>query len=282
METNFLSEFNSLKALVSFFKDNQMCKDYLSLKRWHGTPVCPSCGHKKTYLKKDRRYICAHCNATFSVLVGTVFQNTKIPLLKWFIAIYLICNNKQGLSSCQLAREIEVTQKTAWFILQKIRMLMKDHKDNFPDKVQGRLTVVPVEASTPIKIRLAEHPLVLHPRVLPFVKLNSRIFKDQYICYQSLAMSEKDEYNTEDPLHFFNIAEKQPSKNQSVYNGLWLQLKRMVMGVYHYLSAPLFHRYVFEALFRRKTFRDSNGKRFEKIIDSVGRVIPYIMVRPKD
>lgn len=67
--------------------------------------------------------ICKDCHRHFSVLVGTIFENTKVSLKKWFLAMYIVSCTKKGMSSCQLAREIKVTQNTAWFMLHKIRGL---------------------------------------------------------------------------------------------------------------------------------------------------------------
>ncbi len=71
----------------------------------------------------DSRYNCKDCNRKFNVTVGTIFENTKVDLRKWLIAMYLVSSHKKGVSSCQLARDIKVTQKTAWFMLHKIRGL---------------------------------------------------------------------------------------------------------------------------------------------------------------
>lgn len=74
-------------------------------------------------MSKNGRYHCTACNKNFSCLVGTIFENTKLPLIKWFVGMYLISSHKKGISSHQLARDIEITQSTAWYMLQKIRLL---------------------------------------------------------------------------------------------------------------------------------------------------------------
>lgn len=81
------------------------------------------CGHHHCVSRTDGRFHCNHCKANFSVTVGTIFENTKISLRKWFLAMYLISCHKKGISSVQLATDISVTQKTAWFILHKVRTL---------------------------------------------------------------------------------------------------------------------------------------------------------------
>ena len=244
--------------------------------RWQGEPVCPYCGCKKIYRKKDGRYACSNCRNTFSVLVGTIFQNTKLPLIKWFMGIYLLCNSKQGISSCQLAKDLEVTQKTAWFIAQKIRILFRNPDDDFKDIIRSEIATRTSLNGNPFRVRWSNPPNFLHPRLYEFIKTGSRIHKDRYICYQTLAESEKEMFQTEDPR--WNHDGRKGKKN--IENGFWIQLKRMTFGVYHYLSAAIFHRYVYEALFRHRTAAYLNEDRAELILLRIGQVITYKTVRP--
>lgn len=120
------SHFNSIVDLTSYFNTEERCKKYIFESRWEKHDVvCPFCGQHHCTTRTDGRFHCPHCNANFSVLVGTIFENTKISLVKWFIAMYLISCHKKGISSVQLATDIHVTQKTAWFILHKVRTLYK-------------------------------------------------------------------------------------------------------------------------------------------------------------
>ena len=119
-----LAKFDSLIQIADYFSSEEICKQTIAQERWgDGAAVCPYCGCAHTYMTAEGRYICKECASHFSVLVGTIFENTKISLRKWFMAMYLISSHKKGISSCQLARDIKVTQKTAWFILHKIRGL---------------------------------------------------------------------------------------------------------------------------------------------------------------
>lgn len=273
-------EFKTLETFTDKFDNEQKCRAYLAKKRWGDTPVCPYCGCITVYNKKDGRYICSHCKRTFSVLVGTIFQSTNLPLMLWFRAIHMLVNNKQGISSCQLARELKVTQKTAWFMLQKIRVLLRDENDTFPDKVEGIIVPAGTGQNGPPYVRVIDHPLRLHPSIERFVRPQSRIYSDIIFNYQTLSESEWERYHSEDspgidPATGLNGAPK------GVTDPLWTPLKRMIMGVYHYVSAALFHRYVFEALFRRRTCRYSDAARVDKVMERIGKVVPYYVVRPK-
>ena len=120
-----LEHFNSLISLVNHFNNDKRCRDFITEQRWGKAVVCPFCGCTHIYEcgNGDNQFKCAHCHKRFSCLVGTIFENTKLPLQKWFMAMYLISSHKKGISSRQLSRDIDVTQKTAWFILHKIRTL---------------------------------------------------------------------------------------------------------------------------------------------------------------
>jgi transposase-like protein len=125
-------QFSNLKELMTRFSDDTVCRKYLEEQRWKGEPVCPHCGAYKPYRLKDgKAFRCADrfCKKDFSVTVGTMFENTKIPLSTWFAAMYLNMSHKKGISSCQLARDLAITQRSAWFLLHRIREMVKPHTD---------------------------------------------------------------------------------------------------------------------------------------------------------
>jgi transposase-like protein len=119
-------QFNSLLDMLKVFSDEQKCIDHLAAVRWKNGIFCPHCGSVRKVHKfsDNRRYKCADCLQQFTVKVGTVFEDSKLPLQKWFMAFYLVTSHKKGISSMQLAKDITVTQKTAWFMLQRIRYIV--------------------------------------------------------------------------------------------------------------------------------------------------------------
>lgn len=121
-------QFKTLKQLLTYFSDEKTCRDYLEQKRWKGKPVCPHCGSTTVYrLANDKQFKCGNkkgCDKKFTVTVGTIFENSKIPLSTWFAAIYMATSHKKGISSLQLHRELGVTPKTAWFLLHRIRHMV--------------------------------------------------------------------------------------------------------------------------------------------------------------
>ena len=122
----------NLIEVMERFPDQESCIDHLERVRWRETPHCTHCGSLSIRRKKESgegrvgRWHCHDCNASFKVTHGTVFHGTKIPLQKWFMALALILNAKKGISSYQLQRDLDLNQKTAWFILVRIRAEMAD------------------------------------------------------------------------------------------------------------------------------------------------------------
>ena len=117
-----------LFSVFQKFPDHASCIAHLEQVRWPHTPACPHCGAVNVGRKADGtrigRWNCHACHASFNVLSGTIFEKTKIELQKWFLAISLILNAKKSVSSCQLARDLDLNQKTAWYMAMRIRRAM--------------------------------------------------------------------------------------------------------------------------------------------------------------
>ena len=122
------SEVKTLQQAIVHFADRENCRQFMVFMRWpDGVPRCPYCDATKlTWLAKDGRYRCYgdHKPQKFSLKVGTVFEDSAIGLEKWLPAAWLICNAKNGISSYEIARSLGVTQKTAWFMMHRIRLAM--------------------------------------------------------------------------------------------------------------------------------------------------------------
>ena len=114
-------DFNSLVDIVKAFPTEEHCIAHLEQLRWNGIVVSPFDSSSKVYKCKGNKYRCKNTGKYFNVRTNTLFDNTKIELIKWFMAIWLVTSHKKGISSLQLGRDIDVTQKTAWFMLQRIR-----------------------------------------------------------------------------------------------------------------------------------------------------------------
>ncbi len=116
----------TLQAAIQHFSDEQVCIDTVAALRWPDGVTCPACGHKEHYyLKTQKRWKCKDCNRQFSVKLGTIFEDSPLGLDKWLLAMWMIANCKNGVSSYEIHRAIGVTQKSAWFMLHRIRVAMK-------------------------------------------------------------------------------------------------------------------------------------------------------------
>jgi transposase-like protein len=134
-----MSEPKSLQEAIVYFSNSDNCIDYLALRRWpDGKVTCPTCGSDKVKYNADRRWWqCSshHAKRQFSIKVGTIMEDSAIPLDKWLMAMWLVTNCKNGVSSYEIARDVKVTQKSAWFMLHRIRLAMQD--EFFGSKMGG-------------------------------------------------------------------------------------------------------------------------------------------------
>src|SRR5882672_7507885 len=120
----------TLIQAIRYFSDPDVCLSFLVSLRWpDGVVACPQCGNRAvTFLSNQRRWKChtAHPRQQFSIKVGTIFEDSPIGLDKWLPAVWMIVNDKNGISSYEVARALGVTQKTGWFMLHRIRLAVQD------------------------------------------------------------------------------------------------------------------------------------------------------------
>ena len=115
------TEFSSILDLVAKFPTEQHCIDHLTAIRWNGEVLSPFVTASKVYKCAGNKYKCKVSGKYFNVRTATIFEDTKMPLQKWFIALYLFSSHKKGISSHQLAKDLDITQKSAWFVLHRLR-----------------------------------------------------------------------------------------------------------------------------------------------------------------
>ena len=132
-----ITEFKTFAQMLQALPDETSCRNYLEKIRWNGEPVCPKCGsknkdHYRLTVKGEFKglYKCKDCRERFTVTIGTMFEGSHAPLRKWFIAIYIFSLHKKGVSSHQVASDLGITQKSAWFMLHRIRQAFTQQKGN--------------------------------------------------------------------------------------------------------------------------------------------------------
>src|SRR5690242_11408941 len=138
-----VGEPKTLLQAVAYFRDENNCINYLSAKRWpDGIVKCPRCGSASVgYLENQKRWQCSvrHSRRQFSIKVGTIMEDSPIGLDKWLPVLWLIANCRNGISSWEIHRDLGVTQKTAWFMLHRVRLAMQDNRKG--GKLSGEIEV---------------------------------------------------------------------------------------------------------------------------------------------
>src|SRR5438105_4112030 len=118
----------TLQSAIKHYSDEQVCIDAVARLRWPDGPVCPACGHKEHYyLKTQKRWKCKECYKQFTVKLGTIFEDSPIPLQKWLPALWMLVNCRNGVSSYEIARDLGVSQKAGWFMLQRLRLALQNN-----------------------------------------------------------------------------------------------------------------------------------------------------------
>ena len=302
-----MDAITSLLQAVRYFSDKDNCRKFMTAIRWaDGVVRCPACGSEKvTYLEKQDRYKCygKHPKAQFSLKVGTIFEDSPIGLNKWLPAAWLVINCKNGISSYELHRDIEVTQKTAWFMLHRVRLAMQTGSFNAPlsgeievdetfiggkarnmhankraEKIHGRGTtgkavvmgMLERGGHVRTKVVAKRNKKTLQSEIKKNVAPGSEIFSDELLSYWGL--------DGEFIHQIINHAEEYVRGNVHT-NGMenfWSLLKRGLNGTY--ISVEPFHlfRYLDEQMFRYNFREMTDGDRFLKVLKQiVGRRVTY-------
>lgn len=304
MKNNKVNKFSSLLEFTEVFNKEQDCLDYLKKIRWSEGEYCPYCGCSKIYTFKDKKnYKCADCRKRFSIKVGTIFEDTKVPLRKWFLAIYLLTAHKKGISSLQLSRDLQVTQKTAWFILHRLRHATNTEAFKSPLKnivevdetyiggkyknkhmskrkvgSQGRSLVdkTPVlgmleRKGKVIAIKLKDTKnQTITSQVVKNVIIGTKIVTDEYRAYKTLGFIFKHSFIC----HNLGQYVMDESHTNTIEN-YWSHLKRMIIGIYHYTSEKHIQKYIDECTFRYNTRDYTEAERFDKFLLQINGRLSY-------
>jgi transposase-like protein len=308
IELDTASVFKSLIQMIRVLDTEEACREHLERLRWDGEPICPHCGSQRTnhYRLKAKGefkglYKCKDCRSRFTVTVGTMFEGSHIPLTKWFMAIFVFSSHKKGISSVQLAKDIDVTQKSAWFMLSRIRHSFQNDVDfQFDAPVQVDETFVggknknrskgkkkkktqgrSLEAKTPVFGMISEGlvytQVVTNTRgetlksiIKAKVKIGTVVVSDGWQGYKGLS---------------YHYQHKIIEHNKGIYKvgqyhtnsieGFWSQLKRGLIGIYHQVSPKHLHRYCDEFAYRYNTRHMSEGERFNLSLINADRKLMY-------
>ncbi|MCL2247021.1 MAG: IS1595 family transposase, partial [Lentimicrobiaceae bacterium] len=288
--------------VMADFSDRSVCVKYLEDARWRGTVVSPFDKNSKVYKCKGERYYCCSTGKYFNVLTGSMFENTKLPLNIWLVTIWLLKSSKKGISSYQLARTVGITQKTAWFMLHRIRncfveenqYVLKNevemdetfvggknknrHKDKKVEKCQGRSfkdkTPVfgAVERGGKLIAKVIDDTSYksIAPIVFNHVDKKATIFTDEWVAYDKIGKL----YNR----MFVDHSQGQYVEGNATTNtieGFWSIFKRGVIGVYQKTSKKHLQKYVNEFVWRYNMRNSSQGFQYSSFLSATNHRTKY-------
>jgi transposase-like protein len=290
-------EPTSLQDAVVYFSDPVNCRDYLVARRWPNGVICPTCGCKEVaFLANQNRWWCPikHPKQQFSLKTGTIYEESPLGLDKWLVATWLVCNCKNGVSSCEVARALHITQKTAWFMDHRIRFSLNMgpgnklsgqveadetfiggkagnmHADKRAEKITGtggkdKAAVMGIlergskVAGSKVRVKVIDNTKkkTLQSEIREHVLAGSAVFTDALKSYEGL-----DEFQHEVIDHAVEYVRGEVHTNG--LENFWSLLKRGIHGTY--VSVEPFHlfRYLDEQAFRYNNRKGLNdGERFD-------------------
>jgi transposase-like protein len=295
----------TLQEAIRYFSDELLCINFVAGLRWeNGIAICPHCSNDTTsFLATRKIWKCKACKKQFSVKVGTIFEDSPIKLDKWLMAIWLIAGAKNGISSYELHRAIGITQKSAWFVLHRIRVAMQagsfeklsgtieadetyiggDSKNMHASKRKrfemrsGRKdhkTAVLGLVQRQGKVRAKVVPNARSKSLVPVVRENvqegSELYTDSLQSYELLA----SDYVHEVINHSVEYVRGNVHTN-SVEN-FWSLLKRTIRGTYVSVAPEHLQKYVEEQAFRYNERKGTDKTRFCEVVKSVsGKRLTY-------
>jgi transposase-like protein len=313
----------SLIEAIKLYSDEMYCIKLLAELRWlNGIPVCPKCGaeengRKHMWLANQKRWKCYQCRKQFSVKQGTIFEESPISLNKWFTALWLLVNCKNGVSSYEVARDLEITQKSAWFVLQRLRFILKDVT---VEKMGGSGTPVQMDESfhggkpknmhrsRRLKMRTAENGYAektavfgmletgtrqVRAMVVPNVKratlqnaildnvgFGSTVHTDQWSGYDGLATRDF----VHETVNHMNEYVTAGGVNTQAIENFWSLLKRGLQGTYVAVEPMHMDRYLDEQMFRfNNRINHNDGTRFVKALSQApSRRLTYAELTGKE
>ena len=262
-----------LPSLIEKFRSEDACHAYLERLRWPDGVRCPRCDSDKiSRIKKRRQFDCDECRYQFSVRVGTIFHDSHLPLWKWFLATYLVCESKKGISSNQLKRMLGVAYQTAWYLTHRIRAAMKEEHESpslsgvvevdetyMGGKLKGvgrggyhgkkEIVIGAVQRGGDVRLSVIKNRgrKELHDFIDKHIDDDTEaIFTDDWEPYKGIA----DENTLHETICHRRNEWVVGNVHTNTVEGVWSLLKRSVIGAYHKLSVKHLPAYLDELEWR--------------------------------
>lgn len=298
-----IRHFDSLYEMMQVFSDEQACIDHLRAIRWKSGAFCPHCGGGKVYHFKDgRNHKCGDCRKRFSIRVGTIFEDSKLPLRKWFMAIFLVTSHKKGIASTALAKDLGITQKSAWFVLHRLRHAARTKSFNRPldgtvevDETyvggkehnkhahkrtgdtrggKGKTPVVGVlERGGDLRAKKVEKVdgKTLMGEISANVTPGATVMTDEHRGYSGV----EGPFNHYAVNHSAGEYVKWFFIHVNGLEGAWSHFKRQIVGVHHFISPDHLQRYLDEFVWRWNRRGMGEGQRVNSLLDQVAGRLTY-------
>jgi transposase-like protein len=297
-----VADFNSLFQLMTAIPDEAAAIAHFTSIRWRNGAFCPRCGSTKVYTFADVKvHKCGDCRQRFSIKVGTIFEGSKIPLRKWLMAVWLLTSHKKGIASTQLARDIEVTQKTAWFMLHRLRQAAITQSFNAP--LTGEIEVDETyvggkEANKPKRQRKGVNGTAGKTAVVGAVSrkgdLIARVVdrtdtRTLEGFVRGVVSKDVTLLSTDEHAGYRNLGRDFPHRvvrhsagqyvdgraHTNSIEGAWSLLKRQIYGVHHWVSSKHLSRYVDEMAWRYNRREMAEGGRVNALIAQADGRLTY-------
>ena len=311
-KANLKGQKLTLSKVAKEFSDEAKAWQCMEQIRWPNGPICPHCGTTSAYFlqpKADRYtrtghasarrvWKCAGCRKQFSVLIGTIFEDSRIPLSKWLLALYLMCSGKNGVSAHELHRELEITYKSAWFMAHRIRYAMEQQPlaSKLSGIVEADETYIggrepgkrgrPGAASkkTPVVLLVERNGEARSRAVARVDRETLRQALDEHVADEAHLMT--------DDLGPYRTLGTRFAKHETVFHGVkeyargnvhintaegyFSQLKRSIDGTHHHVSRQHLHRYLSEFDLRYNTRKEQDGQRMVRVVKmAAGKRLRY-------
>lgn len=301
-----IKQFNTLIELFRAFPDEQSAIDHFTAIRWANGKFCPLCGNaddaKIGKLAGTNTHKCYACRKRFSIKVGTIFHDSKLPLRTWFAAIWMLTNHPKGIASTTLAKDLGITQKSAWFVLHRLRYAAMTKSFNAP--LSGQIEVDETfvggkEANKHERKKLKAgrgavgkaivmglmqrggevragviadtKAATLQAIVRANVAIGSNVYTDEAGGYRGL----QGRYSHHTVNHGAGEYVRHYHAHTNTIEGVWAQLKRQIIGVHHWVSPKHLDRYVQEVTFRYNRRETGVGARVNALLGQVEGPLPY-------
>ena len=299
----------TLLEAITYFSNEAVCVTFLSKYRWSdGIPVCPHCGSKNVASLTSRpAYRCRekNCKKGFSLKTGSIMEDSPLPITKWVPAIWFVINHKNGVSSCEVARALGITQKSAWFMCHRIREAIQTakieklkgavecdetyiggkeyfkHRNNIPSsfRVRGHKNKSAVMGMLErggvvgAQVVNSDGLKVLEPVVIENIEEGSMLVTDQLGTYKLI--SQRNNYKHESVSHSTKEYVRGHIHTNTL-EGFWNLFKRSVKGTYTQIAPFHIDRYLDEQVFRYNNRKTSDFGRFEQAVSQMfGKRLTY-------